>query len=136
MARELGAVDHALGARGLARCRLGVRQLLHADRVVKGWPDAWRPERIFGLNRNDLLNQRLLGEIHLDGFEVTHTKDNIQWYGDEDEQFEKKLGDAISDLISVARTPWKDQDDARRPSEAEIDIAISGIREELPYRRA
>src|SRR5262249_52952909 len=40
--------------------------IFHSERVVKGWPDAWRPERIFGLNRNDLLNQRLLGEIHLD----------------------------------------------------------------------
>ncbi|MBM2716157.1 ATP-binding protein [Mesorhizobium caraganae] len=105
--------------------------ILHADRVVKGWPDAWRPERIFGMNRNDLLNQRLLGEIHLEDFEVTHTKDNIQWYGDEEELFEKKLAQEISDLINIARTPWKDQEDGRRPSEGEIDLAISGLRDEL-----
>lgn len=105
--------------------------IMHAGRVVMGWPDAWRPERIFGLNRNDLLNQRLLGEIHLDEFEVTHTKDNIQWYGDEQEQVEKELQKAIGDLIGIARTPWKDQDDKRRPSEGEIDVAISGLRDEL-----
>ncbi len=105
--------------------------ILHADRVVKGWPNAWRPERIFGHNRNDLLNQRLLGEIHLDEFEVTHTKDNIQWYGDDEEKVEKELQQQISNLISVARTPWKDQKDARGPSEGEVDVAIAELRDEL-----
>ncbi len=105
--------------------------ILHADRVVTGWPDAWRPERIFGLNRNDLLNQRLLGEIHLNEFEVTHTKDNIQWYGDEEELVEKELEKQIANLINVARTPWKDQEDTRTPSPAEVEIAIAGIRDEL-----
>lgn len=105
--------------------------ILHADRVVRGWPDAWRPERIFGLNRNDLLNQRLLGEIHLDEFEVTHTKDNIQWYGDDEEQVEKELQTQIANLISIARTPWKDQDDTRGPSAGEVDLAIAGLRDEL-----
>ena len=105
--------------------------ILHADRVVYGWPEAWRPERIFGLNRNDLLNQRLLGEIHLDEFEVTHTKDNIQWYGDDEEQVEKELEKQIANLISTAKTPWKDQKDPRRPSPGEVDIAIAGLRDEL-----
>ena len=105
--------------------------ILHADRVVYGWPDAWRPERIFGLNRNDLINQRLLGEIHLDEFEVTHTKDNIQWYGDDEEQVEKKLEKEIANLISTARTPWKNQEDTRGPSEGEVDIAIAGLKDEL-----
>jgi hypothetical protein len=105
--------------------------ILHSGRVVKGWPGAWRPERIFGQNRNDLLNQRLLGEIHLDDFEVTHTKDNIQFYGDEEEKVEKSLETAIANLISVARTPWKDQEDDRGPSEGEIDLAITGLRDEL-----
>ena len=35
---------------------------------------------IFGARQDDLLNQRHLREIHLDDFEVTHTKDNIQCY--------------------------------------------------------
>jgi len=83
------------------------------------------------MNRNDLLNQRLLGEIHLEDFEVTHTKDNIQWYGDEEELVEKKLTQEIADLIAIARTPWKDQEDDRRPSEGEVDLAISGLRDEL-----
>jgi hypothetical protein len=73
----------------------------------------------------------LLGEIHLDEFEVTHTKDNIQWYGDEQEKVEKALEAEIANLIGVARTPWKDQEDVRGPSEGEVDLAIAGLREEL-----
>lgn len=105
--------------------------ILHSDRVVKGWPDSWRPERIFGQNRNDLLNQRLVGEIHLDAFEVTHTKDGIQWYGDDEEEVEKKLEEKIKDLISTARTTWKDQEDERKPSDGDIDIAVDTLRDEL-----
>lgn len=105
--------------------------ILHSDRVVKGWPDSWRPESIFGQNRNDLLNQRLVGEIHLDEFDVTHTKDGIQWYGDEEEEVEKHLEDEIRDLISTARTTWKDQEDERRPSDGDIDIAVDALRDEL-----
>ena len=60
--------------------------ILHADRVVRGWPESWRPEAIYGFQgRNDLINQRLVGEIHLNDFEVSHTKDDILWYGDEQE---------------------------------------------------
>lgn len=105
--------------------------ILHNGRVVRGWPDSWRPERIYGLESNNLLNQRLIGEIHLDDFEVTHTKDNIQWYGDEEEALEKDLESQIDDLIKVASTPWKDQKDERGPSDVEQDIAISALKEEL-----
>lgn len=113
-----------------ARADAGI-SILHSDRVVLGWPDAWRPQRIFGQNSNDLLNQRLLGEIHLDDFEVTHTKDNIQWYGDDEEQVEKELENQIVNLLQVAKTPWKDQIEERGPSAGDVDIAIDGLREEL-----
>ena len=40
--------------------------ILNADRVVRGWPESWRPEKIYGFQgRNDLINQRLIGEIYL-----------------------------------------------------------------------
>ncbi len=86
------------------------------------------------MNRNDLINQRLLGEINLEEFEVTHTKDNIQWYGDEEELVEKKLEKERRDLIAVARAVRKEQDEVRRPSDGEIDVAISGLRDEIMSR--
>jgi len=118
------------GERKAARADAGF-SILHSDRVVRGWPDSWRPEKIYGYQRNDLLNQRLVGEIHLGAFEVTHTKDNIQWLGDEEEIVEKKLSEKIQDYIRIARATYSSLTDDRGPSEAEIDTAISELRDEL-----
>ena len=61
--------------------------ILHANRVVMGSPDPWRPPKLYGQEQgsNDLVNQRLVGEIHLDDFEISHTKDGILWLGDQEE---------------------------------------------------
>lgn len=106
--------------------------ILHCDRVVRGWPDSWRPEKIFGQGgRNDLINQRLVGEIHLDGFDVSHTKDDILWFADGEEKVEQKLQQEIQDFINVARTRRKGKDDERGPTEGEIDTALAELKEEL-----
>ncbi len=105
--------------------------ILQSNRVVRGWPTAWRPERIFGAERNDLINQRLIGEIHLDGFEVTHTKDNIQWHSDQEDRVEKALADAIDSLVKVARSFRKKDDSSSGPSDADIDSAAAALAEEL-----
>ncbi len=78
--------------------------MLHAGRVVKGPPAAWRPSEIFGQiqGSNDLVNQRLVGEVVLDDFEVSHTKDDILWLGDEEQDVEVNLREACQDLIAAA----------------------------------
>src|SRR5262249_30871590 len=53
--------------------------ILRRGRAIKAQPDAWRPADIFGFERNDLLNQRLVGEVVLDAFGISHTKDEILW---------------------------------------------------------
>lgn len=65
--------------------------LIRHRRTVRGWLDSWRPEEIFGDARNDTLNQRVVGELTLDAFSASHTKDAIDWDGDEEET----LGDAL-----------------------------------------
>jgi hypothetical protein len=107
--------------------------IIHSGRVVKGYPDAWRPERIYGAGggRNDLINQRLVGEIHLDDFDVSHTKDDILWYGDEEELVERKLQEEIQVYIDAARSARTTQGDRKGPSEAEIDAALAALKEEL-----
>jgi len=105
--------------------------ILHAGRCVRAAPEAWRPERIMGINRNDLVNQRLIGEIHLDDFEVTQTKDNIQWFGDEQEKVEKELQSRISAQVGEARRPAKDRNDERGPSSVAVGMAIEAVRKEL-----
>ena len=106
--------------------------ILHADRVVRGWPESWRPEAIYGFQgRNDLINQRLVGEIHLNDFEVSHTKDDILWYGDEQEQVEKLLKEECTDFIEVARQYRRGQQDPTGPSDIEVQTAIDELQQEL-----
>ena len=115
-----------------SRARAGF-SILHAGRVVKGWPDSWRPEEIYGQfqGSNDLINQRLIGELRLDDFDVSHTKDDILWLGNEEEQLQKKLRDVCADYIVVARTRRKTRDDERGPSELEVQTAIDEMRQEV-----
>lgn len=115
-----------------SRARAGF-SILHAGRVVRGWPDSWRPEEIFGQfqGSNDLINQRVIGELELDEFEVSHTKDDILWLGNEEEDLQAKLKEVCSDYIQVARERRKGKDDQRGPSEVEIQTAVDEIRQEV-----
>ena len=106
--------------------------ILCSDRVVRGWPDSWRPERIYGFQgRNDLINQRLVGEIHLNEFEVSHTKDDILSVGDEQEKLERLLEDACADYIAVARRSRKGDIITEGPSSLETETAIEEFVKEL-----
>ena len=115
-----------------SRARAGF-SILHAGRVVKGWPDSWRPEEIYGQfqGSNDLINQRLIGELRLDDFDVSHTKDDILWLGNEEEELQKELKEVCADYIVVARTRRKTKDDERGPSELEVQTAVDEMRQEV-----
>lgn len=105
--------------------------IFHSNRVIKGWPEAYKPEEIYGHERNDLLNQRLLGEIFLDDFLVSHTKDAIQWMGDQEEQIEKELKERFTDYMRFANEVHKAGEDPRGPSPQEKEIAVSELKTEL-----
>ena len=47
-----------------------------------------------------LVNQRLIGEIHLDAFEVSHTKDDILWMGDEEDTVQSELKQVCAEYMS------------------------------------
>lgn len=58
--------------------------LFRRGRVIEGSADeGYRPQFIFGAT-NGYRYQRVFGELHLDGFDVSHTKDGFRW--DENEQ--------------------------------------------------
>lgn len=58
--------------------------LFRRGRVIQGSGDeGYRPEAIFGRS-NSYRYQRVFGELHLEGFQVSHTKDGIRW--DENEE--------------------------------------------------
>ena len=53
--------------------------LFRRKRLIQGSADeGYRPEAIFGKS-NSYRYQRLFGELHLKGFDVSHTKDGFRW---------------------------------------------------------
>ena len=64
--------------------------LFRRSRLIQGSADeGYRPEFIFGQS-NSFVYQRLFGELELQGFNVSHTKDGFRW-GDEEELLLQKL---------------------------------------------
>lgn len=60
--------------------------LFRRKRLIEGSVDeTYRPEEIFGKS-NSFRYQRLFGELHLTGFDVSHTKDGFRW-DDQEEAF-------------------------------------------------
>jgi hypothetical protein len=98
------------GQRGRERAGF---DLYRRGRVIIGRPMGYRPFKAFGENRNDLLNQRVYGQIHLDSFPVNHLKDDFLWDGLEDE-FQDKLIAASKDYIQFARD-FKARGDKKKP---------------------
>lgn len=111
--------------------------ILHARRVIQGYPESWRPTSLYGQiqGSNDLINQRLIGEIHLDDFVVSHTKDQIVWLDDEDEQVNIGLRRECGDFREIARQHRKKADDQRGPTEVMVDTAIIQLRNELASKQ-
>lgn len=117
---------------GVASRRLAGITMVRRGRVVRGWLNAWRPEDIYGAGgRNDLLNQRLAGEIEVDGFDVSHAKDAILFDGDEEETLIKYLKEFANgaDLIHIAREHRGDG--ANAPSPAERQAALEELKREM-----
>lgn len=100
-----------LGRGSAGRTKAGFA-IIRAGRAVRGYLDSWRPEQIFGDARNDTVNQRLTGELFVSDvdFKASHTKDAIDWEGNEEEL----LGEALRkfaekyDLIKVAKKKFAD----------------------------
>ncbi|MGC4041900.1 MAG: ATP-binding protein [Flavobacterium sp.] len=108
--------------------------LIKHERVIQSPPNGYKPESIFGEQEggsNDLINQRLVGEIYLDDFEVSHTKDSILWQGSEEEDLDDEIFKEIGDFKKEAITYRKRGVDERGPSEEQINIAIDEFTKEL-----
>ncbi len=73
----------------------------------------------------------MTGEIHLDGFDVSHTKDDILWLGDDEEQVQEQLRKRCGNLREIAKTYRKKRDDERGPSEAAVRTAVDRLKEDI-----
>jgi len=109
--------------------------VIQANRVITGWPDSYRPETLYGSQEggsNDLVNQRLVGELFLRGFEVSHTKDQILFDGADQEVLENKLKTELAGLRQLALSYRKDADERlRRATDAQRSAALNRFESEI-----
>jgi Histidine kinase-, DNA gyrase B-, and HSP90-like ATPase len=92
--------------------------LFRRGRVIQGSGDeGYRPAYVFG-SSNSYRYQRLFGELHLDGFEVSHTKDGFRW--DENEQPFLEL---LRDHLDSAELPLLKQAEGFRARVARAQLA-------------
>lgn len=68
--------------------------LFRRNRLIEGSADdTYRPAKVFGKS-NSYRYQRLFGELHLQGFEVSHTKDGFRW-----EEYEEEFLDLLKEEL-------------------------------------
>lgn len=78
--------------------------IIQSNRVIQ---NNFKPSSIFGEQEdgsNDLVNQRVIGELFLDGFSVSHTKDKIVWEKNEESEIDLKLGEICAHAKELAQT--------------------------------
>ena len=79
--------------------------LFRRDRLIEGSVDeSYRPSYVFK-NTNSYAYQRLFGELHVEGFEVSHTKDGFRWEDYEDiflEELKKQIEKEPLNLLAQA----------------------------------
>jgi hypothetical protein len=110
--------------------RLAGVSILHRNRLIRGYPDTWKPYAIYREGSNDLVNQRLVIEIHLDDFEVTHTKDNINWFGNEQEAVESGLEENCREYANRAQAR-RVRETSAGPADPIIHAAAQTLESEL-----
>jgi len=108
--------------------------IIQNRRVITGWPNAFKPISLYGdqdLGTNDLVNQRLIGELFVDGFAVSHTKDSILWEDNEEEELEEKLMELCADARTLAQNIRVKKHNESESLEAKKNEALSIFESEL-----
>ncbi len=83
--------------------------LFRHNRLIMGSADeGYRPEFVFG-KPNSYRYQRIFGEFHLDGVEVSHTKDGFKW-----EEYEEEFLKKLKQELNKAPLPLLEQAEEHR----------------------
>lgn len=92
--------------------------LFRRGRVIEGSGDeGYRPASVFG-SSNSYRYQRLFGELHLNGFEVSHTKDGFRW-----DENEEPFLDLLREHLDDEELPLLKQAEGYRVRVAQAELA-------------
>jgi hypothetical protein len=111
--------------------------LFRRKRLIQGsGDDGYRPEMIFG-SPNTFPYQRVFGEIHLEGFEVSHTKDGFKWDANEEpfiQLLRDELNDQVMPLLQQAREfrVQRTRGDLRAGAEAAVNRTSDSLQAHAP----
>lgn len=104
--------------------------LFRRDRLIEGsYDDTYRPPEIFK-NTNSYPYQRLFGELQIEGFEVSHTKDGFRW-----EEYEAIFLECLKEELEKAPLHLLNQADnyralpTRRSIEQRAAMATNAVAE-------
>jgi Histidine kinase-, DNA gyrase B-, and HSP90-like ATPase len=100
--------------------------LFRRNRLIEGSGDeTYRPEYIFE-RPNSFTYQRLFGELHLEGFEVSHTKDGFQW-----DEHEEIFLEFLKDELDSDPLPLRGQAEGYRvrPKSKELKSGVEAATE-------
>ena len=111
--------------------------LFRRNRLIQGSGDeCYRPEQIFGPSHHSLY-RRLFGELHLEGFKVSHTKDGFQW-----DENEEPFLDLLNDELDADPIPLLSQgrhylarsktQNLRKGAETSTRRTAKTLKEEVP----
>ncbi|MFC3003916.1 ATP-binding protein [Falsiroseomonas tokyonensis] len=131
---DLGGGQRAHGFAALRQDGKGARAgfaLFRRNRLIQGSGDeGWKHHEVFGAP-NMYRHQRLFGELHLEGFEVSHTKDGFRWT-DED-AFAQLLADDLDggDLPLLKQAEGHRQRAPRPALQRSASAAVAGAQEDM-----
>lgn len=107
------------------------------NRLIQGYPEtAWRPKEVFGSEggSNTLVMQRLVGELDMTEFKVSHTKNKILFEGDEEDEFRKKLGSFSDEMRREAQSQRSTQTDIKEINSSVIQQTAKSVIDEIISR--
>ncbi len=80
----------------------GFTLIRHGRVIVGGYENGYRPEEVFEKS-NSFIYQRLFGELNMDDWPVTQTKDSFDWYSGLEDLLIEKLLDVCDEYRKKAK---------------------------------
>ncbi|WP_454299692.1 ATP-binding protein [Salana multivorans] len=113
--------------------------LLYRGKVVKGAggaaqdaDDGYKPYELFGAG-NSFESQRVLGELHVSGVPVSHTKDALLWVGNDEEELIGRLAKELNrEPLPILRMAREYRATERgRAAQRTVDTAVTSVAEAI-----
>ena len=99
--------------------------LFRRKRLIEGsGEESYRPSQIFGASTTAVY-QRLFGELHLEGFEVSHTKDGFKWDENEEPFLELLREHLNADPLPLIDQAKEARYDRLRDNDAELNVVVN-----------